>query len=59
MPSLSCYNRPAVRLVESGICSVSAVYNLSDDYCEPREPSASVRAKVGHVALLKRLFRRN
>lgn len=50
---------PVVRSVESGACSVSAVFNLSDDYCEPFQPSASTGVEGGHVALLKRLFRRN
>ena len=50
---------PVVRSVESGACSVSAVFNLSDEYCEPCQPSASTGVDGGHVALLKRLFRRN
>lgn len=57
--SPSCNTHPVVRSVESGACSVSAVFNLSDDNCETRQPSASTGVEGGHVALLKRLFRRN
>ena len=51
--------RPVVRLVESDVCSVSAVFNQPDDDREPCLSSASTGVVASRGALLKRLFRRN